>query len=153
MMPQPGIPSFFYAVVIVRFGHRFLLVEEQGDRGWYFPAGRVEPGETVEGAAIRETMEEAGIPVVLEGVLRVEHGVAQHGGVRCRIFYSARPRDDSAPKQKADRYSRRAAWIAVRELEQLKLRGEEVREVIKYVMNGGPVYPLGVWCMERSPWE
>jgi 8-oxo-dGTP pyrophosphatase MutT (NUDIX family) len=148
---QP-IPTWFFAVVIVRMGHRVLLVEEQGEKGWYFPAGKVESGETVEGAAIRETKEEAGIPIVLEGILRVEHGVGQ-GGVRCRVFYVARPRDDTQPKTVSDEWSKRAAWVTTRDLDQLKLRGEEVREVIEYVMNGGHVYPLSIWVLERAPWE
>lgn len=153
MSAQKPIPSFFFAVVIVRLGHRVLLVEEQGDKGWYFPAGHVEAGETVEGAAIRETKEEAGIPIVLEGILRVEHGVAQQGGVRCRVFYLARPRDDTQPKRTADQFSMRAAWVTAREIEHMKLRGDEVREVIEYVMNGGAIYPLSVWSLERAPWE
>lgn len=151
MTTQP-IPTWFFAVVIVRMGHRILLVEENDQKGWYFPAGRVESGETIEGAAIRETKEEAGLPIVLEGILRVEHGVGS-GGVRCRVFYVARPRDDTPPKSIGDGHSRRAAWFTTRELEQVKLRGEEVREIIEYVMNGGHVYPLSVWVLERAPWE
>ncbi len=151
MSMQP-IPTWFFSVVIVRMGHRILLVEEQGEKGWYFPAGQVGPNETMEGAAIRETMEEGGIPVVLEGILRIEHGVGQ-GGVRCRVFYIARPRDDTPPKSVADQYSVRAAWATMRDIDQMKLRGQEVREVIEYVMNGGPVYPTSAWVLERTPWE
>ena len=146
------IPTWFFSVVIVRMGHRFLLVEETGDKGWYFPAGPVGAGETMEGGAMRETKEEAGIPVVLEGILRIEHGVGQ-GGVRCRVFYVARPRDDTPPKSVPDKFSRRAAWATVRDLDSMKLRGDEVREVIEYVMNGGHVSPLGIWVLERAPWE
>jgi 8-oxo-dGTP pyrophosphatase MutT (NUDIX family) len=148
---QP-IPTWFFAVVLVRMGHRVLLVEEQDNKGWYFPAGKVEAGETLEGAAIRETKEEAGIPIILEGILRIEHGVGQ-GGVRCRVFYVARPRDDTPPKTEADQWSVRAAWATTRDLEHMKLRGDEVREVIEYVMNGGHVYPLDVWVLERAPWQ
>jgi phosphatase NudJ len=151
-MSSEPIPTYFFAVVIVRMGHRVLLVEEKGEKGWYFPAGKVEAGETLEGAAIRETKEEAGIPIVLEGILRVEHGVG-NGGVRCRVFYVARPRDDTPPKSVADDHSIRAAWATSRDLDQMKLRGQEVREVIDYVLNGGPVYPLSVWVLERAPWE
>jgi phosphatase NudJ len=146
------IPTWFFAVVVVRMGHRVLLVEEQGEKGWYFPAGQAGAGETMEGAAIREVAQEGGIPIVLEGILRVEHGVGQ-GGVRCRVFFVARPRDDTPPKTTADQHSVRAAWATVRDLEQMKLRGDEVREVMEYVLNGGTVYPLSVWVLERAPWE
>ncbi|HBK21057.1 MAG TPA: NUDIX hydrolase, partial [Planktothrix sp. UBA10369] len=46
---------------------RFLLIQEvMGNRPWYFPGGRVEQGETFVAAAKRETLEEAGIPIILD---------------------------------------------------------------------------------------
>lgn len=44
-----------------------LLIRRQvgeGQLSWQFPAGKVEPGETCEEAAVRETKEEAGVAVV-----------------------------------------------------------------------------------------
>ncbi len=44
-----------------------LLVRRQvaeGQLSWQFPAGKVEPGESCEEAAVRETKEEAGLDVV-----------------------------------------------------------------------------------------
>src|SRR5438128_3883572 len=96
---RAAIPTWFFAVVVVRKGDRFLLVHERKHgQGWYLPAGRVEPGETIAAAAIRETREEAGIPIELEGVLRIEHSPQPDGGVRCRVFFVARPADDTLPK-------------------------------------------------------
>lgn len=46
---------------------RFLAVNESRGRGWWLPAGFVEPGDDLMTAAIRETQEEAGIDVKLEG--------------------------------------------------------------------------------------
>ena len=37
--------------------------------------------------------------------------------------------------------------------ELMKLRGGEVKEIIEYVLNGAPVYPLSIWVLERAPWE
>lgn len=146
------IPTWYFAVVVVRLGHRVLLVEEQDGKGWYFPGGQITDGETMEGAALHKAQQDAGIPIVLEGMLRVEHGVGQ-GGVRVRVFYVARPRDDTTPKATSDQYSVRAAWATVRDLDRLKLRGDEVRDVVEHVMGGGPVYPLNVWVLERTPWQ
>ncbi|MCA9712212.1 MAG: NUDIX domain-containing protein, partial [Myxococcales bacterium] len=71
-MARVPLPTWTFALVVVRLGPRFLLVHERKHGGgWYLPAGRVEPGETIAAAAIRETREEAGIPIVLDGILRV----------------------------------------------------------------------------------
>jgi 8-oxo-dGTP diphosphatase len=53
------------AAVIVNDG-RVLMVRrrvKEGQLSWQFPAGEVEPGETGEEAAVRETREEVGLEV------------------------------------------------------------------------------------------
>src|SRR3989442_933244 len=42
-------------------GIELLLVRTKNGRGWTFPKGHVEPGETPAGAAAREAREEAGV--------------------------------------------------------------------------------------------
>jgi NADH pyrophosphatase NudC (nudix superfamily) len=59
---------------------KYLLVQEKKEtaRGlWNLPAGRVDIGETIEQAAVRETYEESGYNVELVAKLRVEHNDAQ----------------------------------------------------------------------------
>jgi 8-oxo-dGTP diphosphatase len=49
---------------------RLLLVRRGTEPGrglWSIPGGRVEPGETTEGAAVREVEEETGLRVVVDG--------------------------------------------------------------------------------------
>jgi hypothetical protein len=51
------------AAVIVRDG-RVLLVRRrvaEGSLSWQFPAGKIEPGETAQEAAVREAREEAAV--------------------------------------------------------------------------------------------
>jgi 8-oxo-dGTP diphosphatase len=58
---QPGI-----AAAIVVSGGRVLMVRRrvsEGQLSWQFPAGEIEPGETREDAAVRETHEETGVEV------------------------------------------------------------------------------------------
>lgn len=58
---RPGIA----AAVVVHEG-RVLMVRRrvsEGQLSWQFPAGEVEPGETREDAAVRETEEETGLTV------------------------------------------------------------------------------------------
>jgi phosphatase NudJ len=148
------IPTWYFAMVIVRRGDRFLLVHERRHgQLWYIPAGRVEPGERIEDAAVRETREEAGIEVELEGVLRVEHAPSWDGTARCRVFFLARPADDTPPKSVPDEESLEARWVHPTELGGYPLRGEEVVRVIEYVVGGGPVMPLQALTDEGAPWE
>lgn len=45
---------------------RALLVRHEGEEGWSEPAGKIEPGETPEGAARREVEEETGVTCTID---------------------------------------------------------------------------------------
>ena len=67
------------AGVVIRKGETFLLVEEIAPphRGlWSFPAGRVEVGESIEQAALREAREETGFEVRLDRKLDIHQATA-----------------------------------------------------------------------------
>jgi len=152
-MAREAIPTWCFSVCVVRRGDRFLLVHERKHgQLWYVPAGRVEPGETFEDAARRETLEETGVPVRLVGILRVEHSPGP-SGARMRVVYLAEPVDDTPPKSVPDDESLGAAWVSLEELRRYPLRGEEVRELMKYVEHGGPVYPLSLLQPEGMPYR
>ena len=61
---------------------RVLLVRQADSGRWGTPGGAIEPGESPEEAAIRETREETGLDVVLNGLRRAL------GGPEYRITYS-----------------------------------------------------------------
>ncbi len=152
-MREP-IPTWYFALAVVRLGHRFLLVHERKHgQGWYLPAGRVEPGESIYQAAVRETMEEAGIPIICEGVLRVEHTPMSEGECRVRVFVMARPANDTPPKSFPDSESLGAAWVSPEELSGFRLRGPEVSEVLFHVSRGAVVAPLSLLVEEGRPWR
>src|ERR1043166_6104901 len=110
-LAREPIPSWFFVLVVVRKGDRFLLVHERKHgQLWYLPAGRVEPGESFVAAAERETLEETGVPVRLTGVLRVEPPPSAPAA-RLRVVFAAEPRDDTPPKSVADEESLGAAWV------------------------------------------
>jgi|SRR5687768_1163005 len=77
--PERLVDSDPFAVIAFAWtGDRFLLANVAG-RGWCTPSGRVEPGETSAGAAVRECVEETGahlLNLVPLGVYRLqpEHG-------------------------------------------------------------------------------
>ena len=151
-MPREPIPTWFFVLVVVRLGHRFLLVHERKHgQGWYLPAGRVEPGEGLIGAARRETFEESGVPVAIEGIIRVEHSPSYDGSSRVRLIFVARPMDDTSPKSQPDEESLGAAWVTLEEMKSLALRGEEVYQVCEYVSKGGTIYPLDLLMPEGAP--
>jgi ADP-ribose pyrophosphatase YjhB (NUDIX family) len=144
------IPTWFFALVVVRLGRRFLVVHERKHgQKWYLPAGRVEPGERLVDAACRETLEETGVSIVVEGILRVEHSPLPDGSARCRVIFVARPADDAEPRATDD--SLGAAWVTLDDLDRLELRGDEVRDLFHYVAGGGAIHPLSLLTVEGTP--
>ena len=143
-MTREAIPTWFFTLVVVRKDDRFLVVQEsKHGQLWYLPAGRVEAGESLEQAALRETLEETGVPVVPEGILKIQH-TPRAGSARVRVIFLARPADDTPPKTVADSESLRAAWVTLEELQTLPLRGDEVAKLFRAVAEGMPVAPLSL---------
>ena len=128
------------------------MQERKHDQLWYLPAGRVEPGETLEQAACRECLEETGIPVELEGVLRVQYTPAADGSARLRAIFVARPASDADPKTMPDEHSLRARWVTLEQLHDYELRSEEVRKIFSYVLEAGPMAPAWMVGLEGDPW-
>lgn len=153
-MSRLPLPTYFFALVVVRLGHRFLLVHERKHgQLFYLPAGRVESGETLLAAAYRETLEETGVPVAITGILRIEHSPMPDGAVRCRVFFLAHPRDDTPPKSVPDADTLGAEWVALNELGRYPLRGPEVQNILEYVARGSTVYPVSLIQPEGAPWQ
>lgn len=149
-MAREPIPTWYFAVVVVKRGDEFLLVHERKHgQLWYLPAGRVEPGEHLAEGARRETLEETGVPVVLDGVLRVEH-TPMPDGTRVRVIYLASPADDTPPKSEPDEESLEARWFRLEQLAALPLRGREVETLLSEVAQGAPVYPMSLIQVEGS---
>jgi 8-oxo-dGTP diphosphatase len=78
---KPGIA----AAVIVRDGTLLLVRRRvtEGSLSWQFPAGEIEPGESAEDAAVRETFEETGLVVAARRVL----GDRVHPATKRQMFY------------------------------------------------------------------
>jgi NADH pyrophosphatase NudC (nudix superfamily) len=74
-MPEFQLTHIVAGCVLEKDG-KYLLVQERQQKvygKWNLPAGRVDIGETIEQAAIRETLEETGYQVKLVKKLRIEH--------------------------------------------------------------------------------
>jgi 8-oxo-dGTP diphosphatase len=118
------VPSVFVAV---RWHcGRLLLVRRCDSGAWELPGGRVDVGESAVGAAVRETAEEAGVQVVVTGLvgLFTDPGLvvrAVGGEVRQQfaVVFHARwvggvPRGDGKETSEA-------AWMALAELPGLPI--------------------------------
>jgi phosphatase NudJ len=75
------------------------------------------------------------------------------GNVRLRVIFVARPEDKTPPKSKPDEHTLCAGWYSLQELDQLSLRGEEVREMFQYMASGAPIYPMDLLTVEGAPFK
>jgi 8-oxo-dGTP pyrophosphatase MutT (NUDIX family) len=96
---------------------RVLLVRRADDGLWELPGGRIDVGETVSAAAIREVAEETGLQVRVESLVGVysdpAHRLAYPGeGVyqQLAICLRARPRDEQPLRPGADEIAE-ARWF------------------------------------------
>ncbi|HET9620056.1 MAG TPA: NUDIX hydrolase [Kofleriaceae bacterium] len=144
------VPTWYFALVVVRLGHRFLLTQERRyGATWSVPGGRVEPGETLAAAALREVREETGVPIKLDGVLRVEHSPSERSA-RIRVIFVGSPLDDTQPKSTPDEESLGAAYLTLDEIRERPLRGAELRVLLETVHGGCQVFPLDLLGSEMS---
>jgi phosphatase NudJ len=134
-------------LVVVPREDRYLVVEEV-DGTFYLPAGKVEVGENLIAAAVRETAEEAGVLVGLRGLLGIDHDWGP-GHMRLRFCFVGFPALDVQPKHHADRHSRGASWRRKEELRALPLRHPEVLTWIERFESGRPLLP----CLAYDPQE
>ena len=85
--------------------------------------------------------EETGVPIRLDGILRVEHAPGD-SGTRVRVLFAGSPIDDTPPKTTADDESLGAAWLTLDEIRERPLRGAELRALLESVEAGRQVFPL-----------
>jgi 8-oxo-dGTP pyrophosphatase MutT (NUDIX family) len=159
--PPDGLTRLYnFSLVICRHPvtGKFLLCQEFANQGFWCPGGAVDPGEMLTVAAKRETLEEAGIDVELKGILSIEyHPIGQdhkhHNLIRLRVIFYAEPSRlglTQLPKCIPDFESAGACWCTAEEiLTRIRLRGSEPKRWVKYLRDGGAVYPLSL-LEERS---
>ena len=82
------------AAVIIRDG-KVLLASRPADKppaGWEFPGGKLEPGESVAEAAVRELREELALEIIAEEELyQLDSGNLRLTFIRCRIDGDSEP--------------------------------------------------------------
>ncbi|MBK7862450.1 MAG: NUDIX domain-containing protein [Archangiaceae bacterium] len=143
---MPGTPAdaFFYVMVVVEHEGRFLMVQEH-DHSWFLPAGAIEPPEDLGSAVMREAWQEGGVMVKPLSLLKVEYRwYPGERGITAwwRFTVRAQAKGELEGKQQPDAYSLKAAWFTMREIESLKLRSDEILDVLRDVSRGAPELPL-----------
>lgn len=109
---KPGISA-----AIITASDRVLMVRrrvKEGELSWQFPAGGIEPGESPEEAAVRETLEETGLKVEAASLI----GQRIHPKTGREMSYTAcRVIDGEAHVADADELDA-VAWVRLDEIPQ-----------------------------------
>ena len=132
---------------IVEDQGRFLLVEEHqnGQLVLNQPAGHLEPNESLIEAAYRETLEETGWTVDIQGVVGIGLYTSPRNGITyCRTAFHGKPLQHD-PKRPLDTGIVRAVWMTLEELRaaQNRLRSPMVLSVVEQYV-AGHRFPLSV---------
>lgn len=141
-----NVKVYSFALVVCQHPEtkKFLMVQEFANIGYWLPGGKVDAGEDPKDAAIRETLEEAGIHIRLVGLIRMEH-IVRNGYLRLRFVFLAEPKVLSQlPKSIPDYESVGAVWCDYHELSDIPLRGNEPIHYFRHVVDGQPVASLDV---------
>jgi 8-oxo-dGTP pyrophosphatase MutT (NUDIX family) len=139
----PTANSLVVAVVVVVIDDagRVLMIERADNGKWALPGGGQEYGESVSGAAIRETWEETGIDVEVSGVVGIysdpKHVIAYDDGeVRQEFSICLRAiAVGGAPTSSNE--SRTVRWVEPSDLGSLTI-DPSMRRRIEDGLRGGP---------------
>jgi 8-oxo-dGTP pyrophosphatase MutT (NUDIX family) len=132
---------------VVEDNGRFLLVEEyDGDRLVFNqPAGHLDPNESLIEGALRETLEETGWTVEIQGIVGVGLYTAPGNGVTYyRTAFHAKPVAHD-PSRRLDDGIVRAVWMTPEEIRaaHARMRSPLVPKVIEQYL-AGHRYPLSM---------
>jgi ADP-ribose pyrophosphatase YjhB (NUDIX family) len=149
-MTRIPVPIYAVVLILIEDDGRYVLIQEaMPERGypWFIPAGVVEPGESIVEATKRETLEEAGLVVEPRDILRIEHFIPygqdqRHPAAELWRYVIAAEATGGKLKTAADEHSLQARWFRPEELGSLKLRSDEVFDLIEMHRQGAPALPI-----------
>lgn len=120
--------TYIVACVLINEQNEVLMIQEAKKScagKWYLPAGRMESGETIIQAAIREVLEETGLDIDVTTLLGVECA----GGSWFRFICTGHVLGgELKTPQNADAESLQAKWVG--DLNELNLRANDIIPLI-----------------------
>ncbi|XP_026466918.1 8-oxo-dGDP phosphatase NUDT18-like [Ctenocephalides felis] len=120
--------TYIVACVLVNDKNEVLMMQEakQSCAGkWYLPAGRMEKGELIIEAAVRETLEETGMHCDVKTLITIECA----GGSWFRFAFTGKVTGGELKvPAKADQESLQAKWIL--NIDELSLRSKDIMHLI-----------------------
>lgn len=141
LVPPSASPQLVHAAGAVVWRDRadrleVMLVHRPRYKDWSWPKGKLDPGESVAAAAVREVQEETGVPVVLGVPLpllryrladgrfkQVRYWAAQEAGKEYRRALQARPPVTPASAAEVDD----VVWVSARTARELLTRRADHR--------------------------
>lgn len=134
--PLPKGAEPVAGVSILLHGEGMVLLVQRGKApyagAWSLPGGRVEPGETLAAAALRELQEETGLEAELSGPAETfdTGGSATHPGYRLSVFVGPLP-VDASPVAGDDAAA--VARVAVADLAELEMTPGTAARIVRLI--------------------
>jgi 8-oxo-dGTP pyrophosphatase MutT (NUDIX family) len=143
------LPHVTVATIVEKDGKYLLVHEHSNDHLVYNqPAGHLDPNESLQQAAVRETLEETGWTVELKGLVGIAlytSPISQVTYHRTTFFAEAISHNSEQP---LDEGIEQAVWMSLDEMKAAasQMRSELVIKSVEQYLNGHR-YPLGaVWA-------
>ncbi len=140
-----GHSVLMVVIVLVRRGHRYLMVRDDKRGGtWYPPAGALEHGEDLTAAAKRVVQRACGCTPVLEGIVRISHMPLLPGSEtgRLRFVLEAQLSTEALSETTAETP---ASYLLPSEIRGLALRDPSVASLIDEHARGMPTTSLHLY--------
>ena len=117
---EPAQTAIVVGALIEEDG-KYLLVQEGKERcrgKWSFPAGHLEPGETIFDGAKREVKEETGCDIELTGICQIGNHVSQNDVFTLIMFTAKTNFNTFAPQNSSEILDIR--WFTYDEIEAMR---------------------------------